>query len=270
MLPNGLPAGPKLQSVGRGGSKMPFTFAHPLYVVPLKWMKPSFISLTGLILGSMAPDFEYFLALEPYQSIGHSTKGLLLQGIPLSILLAFLFHGVIKAPLACHLPGWFNLDAKAGSLVCGWRLIGLGGWAVFVVSVALGFYSHIVLDAFTHQSGFFVGRLAFLQERAWGVPVYKIAQHSLSLAGGLGEAALLLTLLRRTRAERGYVRAGRREKARYWGIVLLTAVGVPAIKLVFFPGTNLLGALVVSSISGFFAGIVAASVVYRFRLERQP
>ncbi|OAB48362.1 hypothetical protein PBAT_01615 [Paenibacillus antarcticus] len=89
---------------------MPFTFAHPLYAAPLKLLKPKYMSLTGIILGSMAPDFEYFIALEPYQSIGHTTKGFFIQAIPLSILLAFVFHLLIKVPLTRNLPSLFDMD----------------------------------------------------------------------------------------------------------------------------------------------------------------
>jgi hypothetical protein len=50
---------------------LPFTFAHPSSSFPIKCIKPRYFSLVGLILGSMSPDFEYFIALEPYQIIGH-------------------------------------------------------------------------------------------------------------------------------------------------------------------------------------------------------
>ncbi|WP_434297574.1 DUF4184 family protein [Clostridium sporogenes] len=42
---------------------MPFTFSHPAIVLHLekKWNK--YFSFTALILGSMSPDFEYFIYL---------------------------------------------------------------------------------------------------------------------------------------------------------------------------------------------------------------
>ncbi|SEP14833.1 DUF4184 family protein [Paenibacillus sp. OV219] len=58
---------------------MPFTFAHPAYALPLKFINPRYLSATGLVLGSMAPDFEYFLTLEPHQTIGHSFSGLFVR-----------------------------------------------------------------------------------------------------------------------------------------------------------------------------------------------
>ena len=39
---------------------MPFTFAHPAAVLPFAKKHSSYISVTALILGSMAPDFPIF------------------------------------------------------------------------------------------------------------------------------------------------------------------------------------------------------------------
>ncbi len=43
---------------------MPFTFAHPAAVLPFMKKQSKYISVTALILGSMAPDFEYFYILD--------------------------------------------------------------------------------------------------------------------------------------------------------------------------------------------------------------
>ncbi|WP_262496247.1 DUF4184 family protein [Flavobacterium piscis] len=43
---------------------MPFTFSHPAIILPLKYLPKNWISLTGLIIGSLTPDFEYFYSNE--------------------------------------------------------------------------------------------------------------------------------------------------------------------------------------------------------------
>lgn len=43
---------------------MPFTFAHPAAVLPFAKKHSKHISVTALILGSMASDFEYFYTLD--------------------------------------------------------------------------------------------------------------------------------------------------------------------------------------------------------------
>ncbi|MGO4276969.1 DUF4184 family protein, partial [Paenibacillus sp. TAF58] len=119
-------------------------------------MSPRWLSLTGLVLGSMAPDFEYFLALEPHQTIGHSFAGLFLQGIPLCLLFAYLFHTFVKEPLVLHLPSILDINRRGYSLLSSWGLQTLRDWFVYILSVSIGFLSHIALDAFTHESGYIV------------------------------------------------------------------------------------------------------------------
>lgn len=245
---------------------MPFTFAHPLYAAPLKLAKPGLFSITGLTLGSMSPDFEYFIALEPYQTIGHSMLGLLLQALPLSILFAFLFHGVVKHPLADHLPTVFGLDRRARRLVqlFPWKLKGVRGWAVFLLSVVIGYYSHVLLDAFTHQHGLVVTRWAHLREEVLGFPVYKLLQHGLSLLGLLSIAMFIVIMLKKAGANESECNpAGKRAKIRFWCWTLAVAVLTVAVKLVFSVGVNMIGILVVSPITGFLLGLLAASVVSR-------
>lgn len=40
---------------------MPFTFSHPAIILPLSYLPKKWFSLTGLIIGSLIPDFEYLL-----------------------------------------------------------------------------------------------------------------------------------------------------------------------------------------------------------------
>ncbi|REK74741.1 DUF4184 family protein [Paenibacillus paeoniae] len=248
---------------------MPFTFAHPLYAAPLKLVKPGMVSLTGLILGSLSPDFEYFIALEPYQTIGHSGLGLLIQAIPLSLLLALLFHYLIKAPLADHLPGFLGLSGKAKGIIdrYPWRMKRWGDWSIFLVSVVIGFATHVFLDAFTHYGGYFVVRWTILRETLFGFPVFKLLQHGLSLTGLAVFAIMALVWLRRPSSEDlrdiGRGRVSAKAKLLYWAIVGLTVVATSASKLLFSTSGNYIGMLVVSPISGFFLGLVLASICAR-------
>jgi len=246
---------------------MPFTFAHPLYAAPLKLAKPGWFSLTGLTLGSMSPDFEYFIALEPYQTFGHSGLGLLLQAIPLSLLFAWVFHHVIKVPLADYLPGSFGLSGKAKGLIRRhpWRMARWRDWLVFLVSVVIGFGTHVFLDAFTHLHGYFVVRWPLLNEMLLGYPVYKLLQHGLSLTGlaVFGMMALVWLIRPASEAVRNQGSVSAQAKWLYWATVALTVIATVACKLLFSSSGNYIGMLVVSPISGFWLGLAAASVAAR-------
>ncbi|WP_374020509.1 DUF4184 family protein [Paenibacillus thiaminolyticus] len=245
---------------------MPYTLAHPLYAAPLKLLQPKYLSLTGLILGSMAPDFEFFIALEPYQTIGHSTLGLFLHAIPLSALLAVLFHYLIKDPLVRHLPSVWKLDRKARGLAQPWRVSGIRGWTVFLISVIIGFYAHVLLDGFTHETGIFVSLYPLLEQNIMGTPVYKLLQYGLSIIGLLVEGLFLVLLLSKARCGSGFVRVKRSAKVQYWAVACCTAIAVAGIKLFSASGTNYIGIIVVAPISGLFLGLVVASALSRIKV----
>lgn len=171
---------------------MPFTFAHPAIVLPLHRVHR--LSFTALVLGSMSPDFEYFLRLKPYSTLSHTMAGLLLFDLPVVIALAFLFHHLVKRPMILHLPSPFDRGlfpyAEAS-----WRPVSVRSVLVFGYSALIGSFSHIAWDSFTHEGAPMVMRIALLQQRLvlgeWSIPVYKCLQH-LSSMGGLLLIALFV------------------------------------------------------------------------------
>ncbi|RCW50212.1 DUF4184 family protein [Paenibacillus prosopidis] len=161
---------------------MPFTLSHPLYAAPLKKAIPS-LSVTGLVLGSMAPDIEYFIAMQPLRTIGHSLEGFFLITLPTCIAFAYAFHRVIKPVLPHFLPSIAEIDRFAYHSIRPWRLTTGAEWFLFCVSLLIGFASHVFMDNWTHSSGWFVQRIPFLHKIIAGDYVYHILQLSLSVLG---------------------------------------------------------------------------------------
>lgn len=243
---------------------MPFTLSHPVFAFPLKYISPKHFSLTGLVLGSMSPDFEYFLMLEPYRSIGHSIPGLFLQAIPISIILAFLFHLVVKEPLALHLPPVFKLNQRAYASLGPWRLQHPRDWVVFAVSVIVGFLTHVISDAFTHASGYFVIHFPFLSAAYYGYPAYKLLQYGLSVIGLviLGWA-ILKRLAQANLRSQVIPEVTRKQKMRFWTMALIISALTTGLKIVFTSSLNIIGIAVVAPVSGMCLGILMASVISR-------
>lgn len=250
---------------------MPFTFAHPTFAFPLACISPRWFSVTGLVLGSMAPDFEYFLALEPHRTIGHSFSGLVVQAIPLCILFAYLIHTFVKEPFVQHLPSAFGLNRRAYSLLRAWRLRTLRDWIIYIASVSIGFLSHVAVDAFTHEGGYMVERLALLQSIViLDLPVYKILQHSLSMIGMtviVGTIGVALYKTAPCTKELPFVTP--KQKRFYWGFAAMVAVFLSGCKLLLTPGGNIVGILVVAPITGFCAGILLVSLLWRRTRHRK-
>ncbi len=165
---------------------MPFTFAHPAAVIPLKRRWKDKFCLTGLAFGSMAPDFEYFIQLKPVSLYGHNIIGFFILNLPLCFLLAFVFHFIIKKPLILHMPNpidkWFSIIAHRV-----WTLDSIKKVFRFCYSALLGMFTHVVWDSFTHDTGTMVILIPLLASKLYVlgylVPIYKVLQHGSSLFG---------------------------------------------------------------------------------------
>ena len=55
---------------------MPCTFSHPLAVVPLRRLCPERLNFTALIIGSMSPDFGYYIGKFPVANFAHTALAL--------------------------------------------------------------------------------------------------------------------------------------------------------------------------------------------------
>lgn len=243
---------------------MPFTLAHPIFAFPLKYISPKYYSVTGLVLGSMAPDFEYFYHLEPYQSMGHTILGLFLQTIPMCILLAFFFHYIVKESLVLHLPSLFNLNKRAYSITGEWKLNNFKAWLVFISSVIVGFISHVTVDAFTHANGLFVVHFSFLREVILlNLPNYKILQYGLSLIGlSLIVGVIIYYLFRSNPSAKRIPTITRNRKLLFWSSVVTISFVTTIVKLIISDCHNTIGIVVVAPISGLCLGLILSALLF--------
>ncbi|QDS33739.1 DUF4184 family protein [Brevibacillus brevis] len=250
---------------------MPFTFAHPAIVLPLR--KCKWFSFSALVFGSMAPDFEYFFRMQPFSVYSHTMLGLWLVDLPIAILLAFLYQYVVKKPMLARLPEWIGRGlgyTNNGSRMPAWRTA-----IVFMYSALLGSLSHIAWDAFTHEGGRMVDHFLFLQQTIlithYKVPVYKLLQHGSTIFGGL---AILYVIARSARNNRQIVmrQVPVLEKWLFW-----FGVGLFGIVTVFFHAFLVKGISpfvhplqqVVPFLSGSLLGIVALCFALdRLRLKK--
>jgi len=83
---------------------MPFTFSHPAIILPLTFLPRQWFSLTGLVIGSLAPDFEYFIRMRIQSDYSHTISGLFWFDLPLGIILAFIFHNIVRDSFFDNLP----------------------------------------------------------------------------------------------------------------------------------------------------------------------
>lgn len=167
---------------------MPFTFSHPAIVLPLTYLPRQWFSLTGLVIGSLTPDFEYFLRMRIKSNYSHTIDGLFWFDLPLGLLLVFIFHNIVRNSLFDNLPTILKSRFSAFRQF-DWNGHFQKNWLVVIISILIGAASHILWDSFTHDHGYFVMIIPTLQNSVdlFGrqIPILKILQHTSTLIGGL-------------------------------------------------------------------------------------
>ncbi len=144
---------------GRAASKAPlprvqapFTVSHAVVAPALSRWSGGRLPASAAAIGAMAPDLEYLAFLETRRTIGHTPLGLLLFCLPVSVLLLWVWHRVVKGPLGQLLPDrWAHLRPALD------RPFPFGSSQeralAAVAAIVLGAASHIAWDAFTHAGG---------------------------------------------------------------------------------------------------------------------
>lgn len=221
---------------------MPFTFSHPAIVLPAVLLPRGWYSLTGLVVGSVVPDFEYFLRMSMYSKHSHTLDGLIRFDLPLAIILCFIFHLLVKNPLINNLPAFLRrrlITFNTFNWINAWR----SKWPVIVVSILIGASSHLLWDAFTHQTGFFVTRLDALNHMiSFGsakIPIFKFAQHGSTIAG----ATLIVLFLYHIPSSNI---SGSESHKLYWPIITMITALFAIIRVFLGPSHMAFGSIIVS------------------------
>ena len=208
---------------------MPFTLAHPLAVVPLR---RTGLVFSALVVGSMSPDFEYFLRpLErvlPFgldHHVSHTLAGVFLICLPVSLLLLWLWHSVLKCPLLELAPEShrIRLAPFAGEFSFG------PGRRILIVcaSILAGVATHIIWDSFTHAWGWPVQSVTPLQAKVSlpgiaPLPAYRCLQHASTVFGFLAVIIVYLHWIRH--APPAKISTGRIPSSRRFRILLIGGI----------------------------------------------
>jgi hypothetical protein len=246
---------------------MPFTFSHPALVLPFRYIPKKYVSLTGLVVGSVVPDFEKFINMGPGNTWSHNWLGVFLFNLPLGLLLCFLFHQLVRNPLIEHFPT--NISNRFQHLHdFYWNRYFRQNYIIVFISVLLGAISHIAWDSMTHKQGLVVRLLPFITQEVtiagFVQPLFSILDILSTLLGGL---YVWLTIIRLpVKAQKS---CNIKYKSRFWLTVLLSALAILMLRI----GVGLSGMwqweLVITSISAVLGGIIVASAFIKFGMIKQ-
>ena len=243
---------------------MPFTVSHAVAYFPFRKLCPKYLSLSGLIMGAMAPDFEYFLRMTMKGVWGHTWTGMFLYDLPISLAIITIFHLWIRDPLIRHLPPLL-LQKYRKNIGFDWLKYFRSNPSRVIGSVLLGTITHFMLDAITHEVGYIYPiYINFLMQP------YTILGHSFELYNflqiGLSVVGLLLA---------GWLIISGKIKALYTGwnnfsiwkfwltIGLLTFLIILIRYLFHVPEEKPAEQLIVISMSALMLALLFTSLMYK-------
>lgn len=159
---------------------MPFTLAHGVAARPLWNGSGRRLPLSGIVVGSFAPDLEYLAHLDTERTIGHTLGGVFLLDLPLALVLLALWHGLIKSPVAAL----FSPGIRPPIDQSPFLFRPLGRFGLVAVAVLVGIAGHFLWDGFTHRDGIITTRVWLLEEAIGRPHVYDLLNYA-STAFGL-------------------------------------------------------------------------------------
>lgn len=176
---------------------MPFTFSHPAIVLPLYYLPKKTRSITGLVIGSMSPDFEKFLRMSSHDGFSHTWPAIFYFNLPLTILLSFAFHQMVRNPLIDNLPLFLKKRLQPYEKL-NWLSYFKEHYLIIILSILVGVVSHLTWDSFTHPGGRLTKIFPILSEwirfHGYNTWLSVLIDRISSLVGGLLIVGIILKL----------------------------------------------------------------------------
>lgn len=238
---------------------MPFTFTHPALILPLTFLPRSWFSLTGLIIGSIIPDFEYFIRMRIESNYSHTLTGIWWFDLPLGLMIAFVFHKIVRNKLFDNLP-LFIKSRLIKFRTFNWTSYARSNWIILILSLLIGTASHILWDNFTHHDGFFVTLFPVLSTQlVIGdiiFPIYKFLQHLSTMVGGFIIVIAFYNLPVQEHIESQI-------NWNYWSVLVALSFTIMMIRILMNAETWQVGNLIVTWISAILISLVLTPFILK-------
>lgn len=205
---------------------MPFTLSHAAAALPFRKLKPIW---PALVMGTFAPDLQYFILLSDQNRSGHRFPDVLLFTLPVALVTLGLFEWIVKRPFVELLPSGAQrrLQDKLEPVAFrGWKQFGS-----IVLWMVVGIATHIVWDEFTHAYSWLPSHWLWLRAPVsvpflHPMPLTKILQHTSTIFGLAILCAWAMGWYHRTQPVRV---PGRREFSPLVKVTIVLTLGVVAV-----------------------------------------
>lgn len=242
---------------------MPFTVSHVAAVLPVVGRSRR-LPTAALVIGSMTPDYPWFLTRGRTAGLSHSLLGLVTVDLAVGLLAVVLWRRLAQAPVRDLLPRAVGERLPQPPGLAGRDL----PWVA--LAVVLGALTHIVWDAFTHWGRWGFELVPWLQQRHWGVAGSVWAQDVSSVLGLLVVLAFGLHRLVVATPDGSGLRSTSAQRRAAWLVValaVLTSTASGALLAAGPPVVELKGAVTAGG-AGLALGALLVCALWWVRVPR--
>jgi len=261
---------------------MPFTISHAAAVLPFGRQLARWRLLSAAVIGSMVPDFGWFMPWRPARFETHSADALLTFCLPVGLVAYWLFQLVIRGPLIELLPTAAYARWRGSAAPADYTSV--KQWLLVACAVLGGAVTHLIWDAFTHEGARGLRLFPGLEDSAVEINGHRIAgshllQDANSLIGLIIVIAIVLYSLRPGTSEGRPPprRLQRVERAIWVGIFALAAAGLSSLSFVLQHHTQIVGMVVppigaaaIAMLRGLAAAVLLVAIALNARLRWRP
>jgi hypothetical protein len=209
---------------------VPFTVSHVAAVLPMVG-RTDRLPAAALVIGSMAPDYPWFLTGGRTAGLSHSPVGVVTVDLAVGLLAVVVWRLLVQAPLRDLVPRLLGerLPRSPGVLAADLPWLALG--------VVVGTLTHVVWDSFTHAGRWGLDLVPWLRTEHLGLPGYKWAQFGSGLLGLVVLVVWGLRRLARTVPDPEGLRSSADERRVAWVLVATGTLAGAMAALLAFSGT---------------------------------
>jgi hypothetical protein len=226
---------------------MPWTFAHPAAVLPLRTF--SRLPFGALVVGSLSPDVGYYFGAFGVAARAHTLSGVISICLPTAIGLMAVLRALHK-PVAGLLPYPHRQFALALPPFLWPTSLPAAGFVC--LAIVIGATTHVVWDAFTHPAGYVVAKIHALRAISFNlhgrdILRFEVLQHLSTIVGVI----ILILAYQRVSRHAALASVGPRESDAWrYGLlgiiaVMSTAAAAPVAYFTAAHGRAMSGTLLV-------------------------
>lgn len=200
---------------------MPFTLSHAVAILPFARTP---LPAAALVIGSMAPDLQYFVPLGLTRGASHSFPGILTIDLPIGIAALVLWVFLLRAPVLDYSPAWVRERMRPPVRVRS----RVAHTALVLVALEIGVLTHLLLDLPTH-GGWLADQWPWMYGSLGPVTIIRILHFGASVLGALGIAWWTWRWVRRTPRVAVETRLTQRQRVFGWALAASVLFIVTAV-----------------------------------------